>query len=204
MRNSSHVRIAENTPSRLVLRDRTLWISAVCFIAAAALVGHVAFDLDDAGQLVPAALSVLFGLAFLRATDVTFDKTKSICLVRRFDVLRLTRKCLAFHDILDVRLDIDRSYDSDDLTYRLSLSTKSAVIPLSATYEPGFERYSGMREAVLDAVFKAAQRPTTEDPISDLVKAGRVIDAVAIIRMREGLSLTEARAGVAELQRTLK
>jgi hypothetical protein len=90
------------------------------------------------------------------------------------------------------------------LAYRLSLSTTSAVIPLSIIYEPGFERYSGMREAVLDAVFKVAQRPTTEDPISALVKAGRVIDAVAIIRMREGLSLTEARARVAELQRTLK
>jgi hypothetical protein len=44
------MRIAENTPSRLVLRDRTLWISAVCFTAAAALVGRVAFDLDGAGQ----------------------------------------------------------------------------------------------------------------------------------------------------------
>jgi hypothetical protein len=124
--------------------------------------------------------------------------------VRRLDVLRLTHRRLAFDDIVDVRLEIDRSHDPDGLAYRLSLSTTSAVIPLSIIYEPGFERYSGMREAVLDAVFKVAQRPTTEDPISALVKAGRVIDAVAIIRMREGLSLTEARARVAELQRTLK
>jgi hypothetical protein len=195
------VRIAENTPSRLILRDRTLWISVVCFTAAAALVGRVAFDLDGAVQLVPAAVSVLFGLAFLRATDVTFDKTESRCLVRRLDVLRLTHWRLAFDDIVDVRLEIDRSHDPDGLGYRLSLSTASAVIPLSATYEPGFERYSAMREAVLDAVFKAVQRPTTEDPINDLVKAGRVIDAVAIIRMREGLNLTEARARVAEIQR---
>jgi hypothetical protein len=198
------MRIAENTPSRLVLRDRTLWISAVCFTAAAALVGRVAFDLDDASQLVPAALSVLFGLAFLRATDVTFDKTKGTCLVRRLDVLRLTCRRVAFHDIIDVRIDIDRSHDPDDLTYRLSLSTTSAIIPLSATYEPGFERYSGMREAVLDAVSNTAQRPATEDSINGLVRAGRVIDAIAIIRMREGLNLAEARARVAELQRTLK
>jgi hypothetical protein len=198
------MRIAENTPSRLVLRDRTLWISAVCFTAAAALVGRVAFDLDGAGQRAPAALSVLFGLAFLRATDVTFDKTERTCFVRRLDVLRLTHRRIAFDDIVDVRLEIDRSHDPDGLAYRLSLSTTSAVIPLSVTYEPGFERYSGMREAVLDAVFKAAQRPMTEDPINDLVKAGRVIDAVAFIRMREGLSLTDARARVAELQRTLK
>ncbi len=198
------MRIAENTPSRLVLHDRTLWISAICFAAAAALVGRFALDLDGAGQLVPAAVSALFGLAFLRATDVTFDKTRRTCRVRRLDVLRLTHRRLAFDDIVDVRIEIDRSHDPDGLAYRLSLSTASAVIPLAATYERGFERYSGMREAVLDAVFKTAQRPSAEDPINDLVKAGRVIDAVAIIRMREGLNLTEARARVAELQRKLK
>ena len=72
------MRITENTPSRLKLRDRTLWISAVCFGAAVVLVARAAFDGDQIEELIPAALSVFFGLAFLRATDVTFDKSERI------------------------------------------------------------------------------------------------------------------------------
>jgi hypothetical protein len=49
------MRVAENTPSRLTLRDRTLWISAVCFAAAAVIVARVAFDYDQSDQLIPAA-----------------------------------------------------------------------------------------------------------------------------------------------------
>jgi hypothetical protein len=70
------MRISENTPSHLKLRDRTLWISAVCFAAAAILLLRFAFDRDQSEQLIPAGLSLMFGLAFLHATDVTFDKTR--------------------------------------------------------------------------------------------------------------------------------
>jgi hypothetical protein len=85
------MRITENTPSRLRLRDRTLWISAVCFAAAAIFVVRFAFDRDQPAVLIPAALFAMFGLAFLRATDVTFDKIERVCAIRRLDVLRLTR-----------------------------------------------------------------------------------------------------------------
>jgi len=75
------MRISENTPSHLKLRDRTLWISAVCFAAAAILLVRFAFDRDQSEQLIPAGLSLMFGLAFLHATDVTFDKSARICFV---------------------------------------------------------------------------------------------------------------------------
>lgn len=46
----------------------------VCFGAAAIIVARVVIDLNQPDQLIPAAVSLLFGLVFLRATDVTFDK----------------------------------------------------------------------------------------------------------------------------------
>lgn len=95
--------ISGNTPSRLKLRDRTLWISAVCFAAATILGVRFAFDHDQFEQVLPAALSVTFGLAFPRATEVTFDKAERICTVRWIDVLRVMRMRLAFVDIADLR-----------------------------------------------------------------------------------------------------
>ncbi len=195
------MRISEDTPSRLRLRDRTLWISLVCFAGAAAIIVRVAVDRDPSEQLIPAALFVVFGLAFLRATDVTFDRVERLCAIRRFDVLRVKRTQIAFADIVDVRVEIEPMPDNPaSISCRLSLVTTSAVIPLTASYEPDQDRYNAMRDAVLEAVFRDRQKPAAVDPVRMLVKEGRIVDAVAILRMRDGLDLTTASARVDELR----
>ena|ERR1700694_4119935 len=100
------MRITENTPSHLRLRDRTLWMSVVCFAAVAVLGGYAACDQAQLEQFIPAALFLMFGLAFLRATDVTFDKAERTCVIRRLDVLRVMRMHLSFADITDVRVEV--------------------------------------------------------------------------------------------------
>jgi hypothetical protein len=195
------MRISENTASRLRLRDRTLWISVVCFAAALVLAARFAFVRDQPSLLIPAALFLVFAFAFLRASDVTFDKLERICAIRRLDVLRLTRIRLAFEEILDARVEIAPFPESASaLSCRLSLVTASAVVPLSAGYEPNYARYNGIRDAVLDAVFKDAKRPAAVDPVRMLVDEGRINDAVAILRMREGLDLRTASARVNALR----
>jgi hypothetical protein len=143
----------------------------------------------------------VFALAFLRATDVTFDKIGRICAIRRLDVLRLMRKRLPFEEILDARVEIAPFPESASvLSCRLSLVTASAVVPLTTGYEPNYERHNAMRNAVLDAVFKDASRPAAVDPVRMLAKEGRINDAVAVLRMREGLDLTTASARVNALR----
>jgi len=84
---------------------------------------------------------------------------------------------------------------------RLSLATKSTTVPLTAAYEPGQERYDAMRAAVLDAVFTKKTRPAAVDPIHLLVKDGRILDAVSMLRVREGIDLKTATARVKELRK---
>jgi hypothetical protein len=195
------MRISENTASHLRLRDRTLWISAVCFAASMIFVVRAAVVRDQPSVLIPAALFLVFALAFLRATDVTFDKIGRICAIRRLDVLRLMRKRLPFEEILDARVEIAPFPESASvLSCRLSLVTASAVVPLTTGYEPNYERHNAMRNAVLDAVFKDASRPAAVDPVRMLAKEGRINDAVAVLRMREGLDLTTASARVNALR----
>jgi hypothetical protein len=55
-----------------------------------------------------------------------------------------------------------------------------------------------MRDTVLELVFRDGTRPAAVDPVRMLVKEGRIIDAVAILRMRDGLDLTTASARVDE------
>jgi hypothetical protein len=62
------MRIVENSPSCLRLRDRTLWISVVCFGAVViTLVGAILHP-DRPGMLVSAAMFIIFALACARPT----------------------------------------------------------------------------------------------------------------------------------------
>ena len=196
------MRIIENTPARLRLRDRTLWMSAVCFAAMAIFVVRFGFVSDQPTVLIPAALFLMFALAFLRATDVTFDRIERVCAIRRLDVLRVTRVRLAFADISDVRIEIAPMPDNPAIPpCRLSLVTASAVVPLTAGFEPSEARYNAMRDAILDVVFADGKKPAAADPIRMLVNEGRIIDAMAMLRARDGLDLTTARARVDEMRK---
>jgi hypothetical protein len=133
---------------------------------------------------------------------VTFDKIDRICAIRRFDVLRVTRTRLAFADITDIRVEIaPMPDDGATISCRLSLVTASAVVPLTASYAPDQPRYNAMRDTVLEAVFEDRPRPAALDPVRMLVKEGRIIDAVTILRVRDGLDLTTASARVDELRK---
>lgn len=194
------MRITENTPVRLTLRDRTLWISVVCFAAAGFEVAWFATHCGEWSQLVPAAVAVAFGLAFLHATDVTFDKIGRTCTVRRFDFIRAMRKQFAFHDIMDIKIEVCPGTDSDGISCRLSLVTVSGVVPLTTGYEPDLSRHNTMRDTLLDALCGNDPRPAPVDPILGLVEEGRVIDAIKVLRLRDGLSLTAARARINEIR----
>src|SRR5271170_6641376 len=194
------MRITEDTPTRLQLRDRSWWSSMLCFAAAAILLAGFLVACDQLGLLGLTGLFLVFGLGSLHATDVTFDKVGRNCDLRRFDVARLTRTHLAVADILDVKVEIGSiEPDPGGTACRLSLVTASAVLPLSAIYQPGLERYNDMRDRILDVLFADASRPPVPDLVEALAREGRVIVAVAALRNRERLTLTAARARVAEL-----
>ena len=197
------MRIVEDTPSRLVMRDRTLWVSWLCFAVVAIAAVRFALAPGQLRPLIPGALFLAFGLAFLRATDVTFDKGRRTCAVRRRDIARVTRTELAFGDIIDVRVEPSPGGDdSGAINCRLSLVTAAAAVPLTASYAPSLERYEAMRETLVDLLFAERPRPAGADPVEVLTRSGRSLDAVMLLRHRDGLDLTMARDRVAKLRET--
>jgi hypothetical protein len=196
------MRIVEDNPSCLVLRERSLWVSFVCFGGALFLAVASAFGREGLQPLLPAALFALFGIAFLRSTDVVVDKARRTCTVRRRDVLRVTRLELGFDAIDDIVVDTRTDAEAPGLfVCRLSLVTKDGPVPLSAVYQPDLDRYQAMRDVLAEALFAGRVAPAAADPVRTLLAAGRTIDAVALLRTRDGLGLTEARAKVEEMRR---
>lgn len=186
------MRIVENSSSRLVLKDQTYWITIVCFAAALFGAGYFALHRDDLRELIPAVLFAAFGLAFLHSTDVVFDKIDRRCLVRRRDVTRLTRTELLFHDISDIKVDVSALGSKGDVSCRLALQTASGAMPLTASFEPGLQRFTAMRDVIVGVVFASGRQPPPSDPARDLARAGRLVESVAVLRQRDGLNLTDA------------
>ena len=193
------MRIVENGPTRLVLRDRTLWVTYVCGAAAVVLL-LAALNQQSWKPAASGALFALFALMFLRSSDVLFDKATRICTVRRRDVLRTTRHSVRFSDISDVLIEVIPGDTSSALvSCRLSMSTRDGEIPFSASYEPSLERFEVMRKSIVNLVFAGRAAPPDFDPVKSLAVAGRLIDAVTLLRQRSNLSLAEARDEVMKL-----
>ena len=117
---------------------------------------------------------------------------------------RITRKVIPFASIEDVLIDTMVSDAPGATSYRLSLSTSEGPVPFSATYEAGADRFQQMRAVLVNAIFGQASAPAAQDPVRALVAAGRTIDAISLLRQREGISLTEAKARIDDIQREIR
>jgi len=93
------VRIAENSPDRLVLRDRSAWMAILLLGAAVLIAGSFVLVPGQPGQLVVAAFFAVGGLVFLRTSNVIFDKGSRTCFVRRRDIFKVTQRAIPFADI---------------------------------------------------------------------------------------------------------
>lgn len=202
------MRITERSPQRLVLKDQTIWITALCFAAAGFLAGYAILGTASAsmgsaaanGPWVTAVLFAIFGLGFLRTSVVEFDQASGLCKVSKLNVFKRTRLSIPFTDIQDVKIEVEPlNVASERENYALSLVTSSRIVPLSSTYEPGIGHFDEIRAAILEIL----SRPETPspDPVQSLVQQGRIVDAVALLRQRDNLDLTTARQRVAEIQK---
>ena len=194
-RGRVRMRIVENDQGRLVLRDRTYWITYAC-CGASLFDVFFALKLGDPRALMPAALFGLFGLAFLRSSDVIFDRGTRVCTIRRRDLWRVKHQEIPFGDISGVDIDtrnIDTNYSV--ISCRMSLRTNTGALPLTASYEPSLDEYRAMRQSILATVCVERPHPSEYDEVRSLADVGRTVDAVSVLRSRDpSLSLGDAVA----------
>ena len=194
------MRIVEDSQTRLVLRDRTSWVSIVCG-AAAVVISVFALSYPEPKGLISAALCLLFAIVFFRNSDVAFDKAARSCTVKRRDMWRLARSVIPFEAIKGIEVQTMIPGDSPTMTScRLSLSTNNGEVPLSATYEPDLHRFEAMRRAIVDVVFTDRPAPCPSDPVRALVESGRIVEAIALLRQREPIGLREAKDRIQMIQ----
>ena len=196
------MKVVEDSPSRLVLKDRTLWITGFCFVFAG-FMGYQALVQPARVNFLAPLFLILVGMAFLDMSDVVFDKTRRMVSLRRFSVVKLTRATFRFEEITDVVVQIAPLIGSSTSTQcRLAFVAGKAPLPMTISYGPNLARYEAMRASILRALGRIGE-PALDDPVRDLVRQGRIVDAVAMLRKRESLDLVTARDRIMALQKEI-
>ena len=189
------MRVTRRSETELLVEDSSLWIAAVCGIAAVVLV-FAGVTKGNRGALASAGFFLLCGLFWIRKSTFVFDSARRAVNWKRLAVLKTTSGTLSFDDITGVGLETSLGSDSGG-TYRLALLTRDSSVPLSDAYSSGRQRYDNMRQEIAAFVGgTAAAGSSLEDSVRSLLRQGRRIDAISLLRTTEGLGLTDAVARV--------
>jgi hypothetical protein len=195
------MRIAQNSTDTLLLKEETVWISVVCGAAAAFIffqgAAHRAWIEFAAGLLFAA-----FGLVFLRAVRIRFDKLAREVTIRRIRIFKRSMQRLAFADIDDVVIETSAMGSGRTAVCRLVFVMRGGTIPMTDVYSGAFRRYDAMRVAVLQTLSKPVPDPVQQS-LRHLIKSHRSLDAIVLLRTHERTDLATARERVAQMERDL-
>lgn len=192
--------------SRPVLR-------AACVVLAPMIVAAVGFAqwVEGAWRLGPllgaaaGALALLLLAGLLEDLAFHFDARERSLTWRSRRWLRRRAGVVRFDDIRSVAVIRTTSRDGDTVRPRESftawLSTDQARLRLPGAESPDRAELDAMVAAIRRLLDARTGPPDDETSVRDMLRAGRLIDAIGHLRATRGLSLEEATARVRRLGR---
>lgn len=207
------MRVVHHSPTELVVKNSSLWMSIVCGGGAFAL---ILFGITKAqpNLFLVAAFFLLFATITARGTTFTFDGIERVARWSGYKPFKSESGSIRFDQISDITVEA-MSMDKSGMTYRLTLQTANGPVPMANAYTGSEDGYASLRRQIL-AFVKPGLRPEPLEShvdgvpadlassIRSLLQQRRTIDAVALLRAREKISLTEARKRVEALQTTVQ
>lgn len=212
--------IQRQTSMELVLQDGSMWM-AFLFVPAAIAIAVSSVEKHKPLELLAAALFLLFAAAFTRHTTFTFDGMQRVARWRRRTFLKVETGSIPFDAIKDVVIDAQTGSRNNTMTYRLSINADTSSVPMANIFQGGtLEHYQKLRQQVLEFIGLAAPAAAASEPTSStatdaipadlesslrtLIANGRIIDAVSLLRMRQHLSLVEAKSRIDALEESCR
>lgn len=193
--------------AKLIVEDRPFVVPGVFALSAIVLVGigigiqfgYVEHEQPAWQAFVSSALSAAVAIVFFSRERNIFDPEARQFSWSKWNLLRETRGTIAFADITSVTLQTTSSTETVP-SCRITVHTKTGTVPLSRFYSSSVEVQEPTAELVR-AVIGLKTKDLTEDSVRAMVAAGRKIDAIRFLRIRNGLGLKEAKEEVERLSK---
>lgn len=209
------MKMTRQNETELVFQDSSYGFAAI-FALCSLGVALVAFHISDRRLLTPAALLLLFSLAWLRRSTVVFDAASQTVRWTRVRPTHRSSGAFPFSAISDVVTQSNSGPNGTTL-YRLALIANGETIPFCDPYSGGgAPRYAAMREAALKIIARSAQpassspaAPSAPEPdaldasIRALLQQGRTIDAIELARASGQVTLSAAKQRVYRIRQQI-
>lgn len=202
--------IAAQSPQELVVLDSSRWISGLC-AGAGAVVILLAIQKHEPKGFLGAAFFLLFAVLADRRTLFTFDALQRVVRWSGHRFLKAESGIIPFADITGIAVEAT-SAGNGSTTYRLALLTAQGPTPMAYAYS-AIGNLRQIRETILALIQPDASLRRTQESaaaladdasLRSLLRQGRKIDAVSLLRSSENLSLTQAMQRIEAIDAEIK
>jgi hypothetical protein len=190
------MQVTRKTNQELAVVDSSIWVSMV-LLCAAVLVTYASIAHGKLNGLWVAGFFALCAFLFWRKEVVVFDSGRQQATWWRRRAFKVASGAVPFSDITGVGMEASAA-GNNVLTYRLTLLTSGQPVPLSDVYRGDKERCDSVKAEILDFLHLDGGDTVSnsgvahENSIQSLLRQGRRVDAIALVRASEHIGLTEA------------
>jgi hypothetical protein len=204
------MKIVRKTERELVVVDSGLFL-CVLFVVLALVLLVVGVQSGKHLTFFGTAFFLFAAGVCLRRTAFVFDRVRGIASWQKRKLFTVSSGEIPFGDISDIGLDAMPG-QKGETTYRLTVITVAGRVPMSDMYGGGQKYYETVRDSIVEFLAgsgspvraAAAGKWDDESLLRAMIQQGRRLDAIALVRSKENLSLLQAKERVEEIDRQIR
>lgn len=206
--------VVRKTDIEMVILDSSIWISIFLLCISVLLMIRVELIHARLTNYLIVGFFLLFVLLFWRREVVVFDRGRQLAEWTRRRLFRVDTGTVPFSDIVGIGMETTTGGRSQ--TYRLAILTAQNSVPMSDNYSGNLQNYENLRQDILDFLrldqsgAMSARGSILSSGIDDevsirsLLRQGRKIDAIELVRTTQQISLADATDRVSALADEMK
>jgi hypothetical protein len=187
--------VTRKTNTELALVDSSIWISVI-LLCAGAPVAYTSIAHGRLSGLWVAGFFVLCAFLFWRKEVVVFDAGRQQVAWWRRRAFKAASGTVPFSEIKGIGMEASMAGEHGTLTYRLTILTSDKPVPMSDVYAGNHGHYEALKAEISQFlhVDNVEMSPcgVDENSIQSLLKQGRKVDAIELVRASQKIGLTEA------------
>jgi hypothetical protein len=204
----SVMHIMRKTNQELAVIDSSIWVSALLLCAAVPVV-YASIAHGRLSGLWVAGFFVLCAFLFWRKEVVVFDAGRQQATWWRRRAFKTASGMVPFSEITGIGMEVTAAGEHGTLTYRLTILTSDKPVPMSDVYNSNRTHYETLKAEISQFLHiengeASTSRVGDENSIQSLLKQGRKIDAIQLVRESQKIGLTEAVNRVNEIDEKMK
>jgi len=188
--------VTRKTNQELAVVDSSIWVS-VFLLCVAVAVAYASIVHDKLQGLALAGFIALFAFLFWRREVVVFDAERQQADWRRRRAFKVAIGIVPFSEITGIGMETTSAGNRGTLIYRLTILTSNKPVPMSDVYNSDRTHYEALKAEILQFLhIDSGEVSTSGDAhvtsIQSLLKQGRKVDAIELVRASQHIGLTEA------------